>query len=663
MRGKKSLPGAEEVVPCWGSEKEEEGERERGRTTWHGGGLAEDDGVQLVVAVVEAGVGYWRKKKSCRSERNTGFWKEKRERVVEAVWWPVGGRNEQAKDLMGINKERIEQLKEGLHRMELGMADKLQHLEDTLNRLSDVLLANQEPPNQTNQQQLQKVSLASYHLEGEANQWWQWVRRLTEEEGRVLSWVNFEEELGARFGPSECEDFDESLSKIRQGGSLRDYQCEFECLGNRVRGWTQKALVGHKCREPRILMLEGYDDSNTLLCDKEGDDQAFQENAETITEPEITLHALTGWAAPKTMRITARIGLSDVIALIDSGSTHNFISERLANALRIPVVPTTSFTVRVANGLDLVLGIQWLEMLGFVVCNWKQLTMEFQWNNQLMLLRGMGDEGIQLASISELTKAIHQHNAIFAIYILKEPTGLPPARGVDHCISLKDGTEPINVRQYRYAYYQKEEIEKQVQEMLNSGLIRHNTNPFSSSVLLVKKKDGTWRFCTDYRALNAATVKDRFPIPTVDDMLDELYGASYFTKLDLRAGYHQTFDILHQHQFFVKANECAFGKQELEYLGHIITNHGVKEAETAFLTLKQAMTTTPTLAMPNFKDVFTVETDASGDGIGAILSQQGKPIAFMSKALGVAKKSWSTYAKKMLAILEAIRLWPPYLLG
>ena len=123
-------------------------------------------------------------------------------------------------------------------------------------------------------------------------------------------------------------------------------------------------------------------------------------------------------------------------------------------------------------------------------------------------------------------------------YLFTEPSSLPPTREVDHGIALKEGTEPINVRPYRYAHYQKNKIVRQVQDMLQSGLMRPSTSPFSSPVLLVKKKDGNWRFCTDYRALNAATIKDRFSIPTVDDMLDELYGASYFTKLNLRAGYH-----------------------------------------------------------------------------------------------------------------------------
>ena len=90
----------------------------------------------------------------------------------------------------------------------------------------------------------QKVPLATFHLESEANQWWQWLRRAYKEEGKEVTWEVFVQELWARFGPIDCQDFDEALSKIKQSGSLRDYQKEFKKLGNRVQGWTQKALVG-----------------------------------------------------------------------------------------------------------------------------------------------------------------------------------------------------------------------------------------------------------------------------------------------------------------------------------------------------------------------------------------------------------------------------------
>lgn len=107
---------------------------------------------------------------------------------------------------------------------------------------------------------------------------------------------------------------------------------------------------------------------------------------------------------------------------------------------------------------------------------------------------------------------------------------------VDHAIPLIDPSKTINQRPYRLPHHQKNAMEALVHQLLHTGMIRPSVSPYSSSVILVKKKDGTWRLCVDYRQLNSNTIKNKYPIPIIEDLLDELFGAQIFSKIDLRAG-------------------------------------------------------------------------------------------------------------------------------
>jgi hypothetical protein len=129
----------------------------------------------------------------------------------------------------------------------------------------------------------------------------------------------------------------------------------------------------------------------------------------------------------------------------------------------------------------------------------------------------------------DLQAILSKHQVVFST-----PQGLPPSRGVhDHSIPLVLGILPPNIRSYCHPFSQKNEIEKMVHELLNAGVIRPSTSPYSSHVVMVLKKEGSWRMFSDFRAFN------KFPIPVIDDLLDELSGAQFFTKIDLHSGYHQ----------------------------------------------------------------------------------------------------------------------------
>ncbi|MCO5580468.1 hypothetical protein L7F22_034336 [Adiantum nelumboides] len=137
----------------------------------------------------------------------------------------------------------------------------------------------------------------------------------------------------------------------------------------------------------------------------------------------------------------------------------------------------------------------------------------------------------------ELSNFLNQFQDVFIDDIPRE---LRPKRGDDdHMIELIPGSSLPNKPPYRVSQAQQEEIMRQVNELVEKGMVRPSSSPFCSLVLLVQKKDGTYRMCVDYRALNRITIKNRFPVPRVEDLFDKLQGSTYFSRIDLKSGYHQ----------------------------------------------------------------------------------------------------------------------------
>ena len=162
------------------------------------------------------------------------------------------------------------------------------------------------------------------------------------------------------------------------------------------------------------------------------------------------------------------------------------------------------------------------------------------------------------------------------VFIDDIPSEMPPKRGIDdHTIELIPGSSPPNKPPYRVSQAQQEEIMGQVNELVEKGMVRPSSSPFCSPVLLVQKKDGTYRMCVNYRALNKLTINNRFLVPCIEDLFDKLQGANSFSRIDLKSSYHQIRIV--EEDILKTAFRTTFGLYE-----YLVMPFGLTNAPTTF---------------------------------------------------------------------------------
>ena len=268
---------------------------------------------------------------------------------------------------------------------------------------------------------------------------------------------------------------------------------------------------------------------------------------------------------------------------------------------------------------DIILGKPWLERWNPHI-NWRTNEIEFRFNDQEITIKPQGPQflaaktperktvpsQITIITAQQAEQAIQQGDELFALTISeskelievpdervrallaefsdvfpeKLPAELPPPREVDHRIELEPGSVPPSRPIYRMSPLELEELRKQLDELIASGYIQPSRSPYGAPILFVKKKGGDLRMCVDYRALNKITIKNKYPIPLIDDLVDQLHGAKIFSKIDLRSGYYQV--RIHPDDIAKTAFRSRYGHYEFRVMPFGLTN-----APATFMTLMQ----------------------------------------------------------------------------
>nr|AAV31278.1 putative polyprotein [Oryza sativa Japonica Group] len=532
--------------------------------------------------------------------------------------------------------------------------------------------------------------------------------------------------------------------------------------------------------------------------------------------------------APDVILGTFLVNLVPATVLFDSGATHSFLSMSFAGNhgmevedLRHPLMVSTpsnqalslqrSPSVRIeikgvpflanlilleSKDLDVILGMDWLARhKGVIDCANRKVTLTSN-DGRVVTVHALSSESLR-SRLNQITleeiPIVQEYPDVFP----DDLPGMPPKRDIEFRIDLVPGTTPIHKRPYRMAANELAEVKRQVDDLLQKGYIRPSSSPWGAPVIFVEKKDHTQRMCVDYRALNDVTIKNKYPLPRIDDLFDQLKGATVFSKIDLRSGYHQlrikeedipktafttryglfectvmsfgltnapaffmnlmnkvcmeyldkfvvvfiddiliysrtkeehkehlrlALEKLREHQLYAKFSKCEFWLSEVKFLGHVISAGGVavdpsnvesvtnwkqpktvseirsflglagyyrrfienfskiakpmtrllqkdvkykwsEECEQSFQELKNRLISAPILILPDPKKGFQVYCDASKLGLGCVLMQDGKVVAYASRQLRPHEKNYPTHDLQLAAVVHALKIWRHYLFG
>jgi hypothetical protein len=518
------------------------------------------------------------------------------------------------------------------------------------------------------------------------------------------------------------------------------------------------------------------------------------------------------------------------VILFDSGASHNFISAKFSAKCQLrfhhtkgaimivtpggrvatyqlnqqvpikfgSIIVGTTLLIMGLEGVDIILGTNWLSR-HHVLIDVAARAIEIHSPVCGEITLYLPDQGCtRSCALTEVESPVERYLVVceYPDVFPDELPGTLPDRDIEFAIELQPRTSPISKRSYRMPPAELAELNEQLQELLDKGFIRPSTSPWGCPALFVKK-DESLRLCVDSRPLNAVMIKNKYLLPRIDVLLDQLVGAKIFSKIDLRSGYHQikirasdipktafstryelyeylvmSFGLtnalayfmylmnsvfmpeldkfvvvfiddilvysrneqkhtmhlhtilqrLRDHHLYAKLSKCDFWLREIKFLDHTISQDGIsvdpekvqevmdwkppttvrqirgflglagyyrrfipdfsriakpmmellrkgvkfewsQKCEDAIYALREHLTTAPVLAQPDNTKPFDVYCDASGTGLGCVLMQDNRVIAYASRALRPHEQNYPTHDLELAAVVHAPKVWRHYLMG